>query len=129
MNTQTYFEDIEMLPKEDSVGMLAYCAGFIASLALTLVAYFQVVQQSITGTTLLLAVALLASVQFFIQVTCFLHLRTNKSSREMLAVFCFSLFITGILIIGSMWIMWSLNARMMPGDIEMRAYMERQTGI
>ena len=34
-----------------------------------------------------------------------------------------------ILIAGSIWIMFSLNARMMPGTMQMEQYMQSQQGI
>jgi heme/copper-type cytochrome/quinol oxidase subunit 4 len=59
----------------------------------------------------------------------FLHLAGRGASRERLAIFAAALFIVAILVSGSLWIMFTLNGRMMPDTAQMEQYMNDQSGF
>jgi len=90
-----------------------YIIGFIASLALTLVAYTLVVAGSATGLTLLLLLAGLAVIQMIVQLNYFLHLGAEARPRYRLASFVFMALILLIIVAGSVWIMHHLDTNMM----------------
>jgi len=125
---KNYFHEIGLWPSADGIAR-AYVIGFILSLALTLIAYELVVQATFTQQTIIIVVALLALVQFGVQVRFFLHLGGERSSRERLAILGAAILIVGILISGSLWIMFSLNSRMMPDSEQMQDYMNAQLGF
>lgn len=104
---------------------VSYTIGFILSVVLTLSAYFLVVDQILTGTTLALAIVGLAVAQLFVQLVFFLHLGSEKGPRWNQMIFWFALLVVLIVVIGSMWIMANLDYNMMPQEMEQ--YMLDQT--
>jgi cytochrome o ubiquinol oxidase operon protein cyoD len=71
----------------------------------------------------------LACVQFVVQVVYFLHLAEKGASHERLLMLCLAGVVVAILVGGSVWIMLSLNGRMMPDQQQMEHYMQAQQGI
>jgi cytochrome o ubiquinol oxidase operon protein cyoD len=86
-----------------------YLIGFIASLILTLAAYFLVAHHILAGNSLVAAITVLAVSQLIVQLLFFLHLGRESKPRWNLVFFGFMFLIVGILVIGSLWIMNNLN--------------------
>lgn len=94
-----------------------YIAGFMLSVALTLVAYVLVVNQAIPNRELLLGSVIgLAVVQFIVQMVFFLHLGRGRGTRFNLVVLSFMLVVLFILVLGTLWIMHDLDYNMMPPE-------------
>ncbi len=106
----------------------AYLLGLGLSILLTLTAYFVVVKHVFTGWTLVLAIVALAITQALVQLILFLHLGRELQPRWNLIVFLFMVLVIVIVIGGSLWIMYNLNARVMP-TMDVDTYMLRQQGI
>ena len=123
----TYFEDIGVVHGKRL--RLGYAIGYILSLALTYGAYEFVVKHLISGKEAILALATLALLQFLVQMRFFLHLDFSTASRERLFMTGFALVIVLILVSGSVWILWSLDSRMMPSMQQMMDYINTQPGI
>jgi cytochrome o ubiquinol oxidase subunit IV len=105
-----------------------YVTGYIFAVFLTLVAYELVEDHEFSKWTLALTIAGLAFVQFLVQVFFFLHLGRESKPRWKLAVFLFMLMVVGILVSGSLWIMYSLNYRMLMSPQQINTYMQDQDG-
>jgi cytochrome o ubiquinol oxidase operon protein cyoD len=128
-DSKNYFEEIGAWPAHSrSIGYV-YAGGFALSLLFTLGAYFVAVNHLLPQVLLLPAIIVFAALQFFVQMTCFLHLGREASSRNRLIVFACVTGIVIILVAGSLWIMNSLNQRMMPSAQQMQEYMQGQAGI
>lgn len=97
---------------------LSYTIGFLLSIALTLAAYFLVVDKILTGSTLIAAIMGLAVVQLFVQLAFFLHLGSESRPRWNLMVFGFAVLVVVIVVLGSIWIMENLDYNMMPKEME-----------
>jgi cytochrome o ubiquinol oxidase subunit IV len=99
----------------------AYIVGFVVSLLLTLASFALMAMHLDTAghvhlfskLGLYVALLVLAFLQLFVQVTCFLRLNASKDGRWDLMPFIFTLFVVFIVIGGSVWIMFSLNYHMM----------------
>ena len=127
MSTNDYFEEIGFWP-EGAQGVLgAYIIGFAFSLVLTMGAYILAVHALLPRNTTLLALALLACAQFLVQVYFFLHI-TDITSRARLYALLAAGLVVLILVSGSLWIMITLNGRMMD-NAAMQQYMSDQQGI
>lgn len=101
------------IKKVEGPGKLeSYIFGFILSLILTLVAYFSVAENLISGWVLIFTVAALAFVQVVLQLIFFLHLGEEPSPPWNLMVFLFMILIVLIIVIGSLWIMYNLDYQM-----------------
>jgi cytochrome o ubiquinol oxidase operon protein cyoD len=87
----------------------SYVIGFIISIGLTLIAYSAVVNKTLAGTTLLLALGGLAAVQLFVQLYFFLHLGKGPNARLNTLLFALMFVIVVIVVGGSLWIMKHLN--------------------
>ena len=129
LNTKEYFEEIGAWPSGSGKIGRIYTTGFVASLILTFVAYFFAMDHAVPQIVAIGIVVLLAAVQFIVQMTCFLHLGKEAGSRDKIIVLCATGVIVLILVTGSLWIMSSLNGRMMPSTAQMEYYMNGQQGI
>lgn len=117
------------LSKQSARGLyMTYLTGFILSAALTLLAYVLAVNKMLGDATwLVIALVGLALVQFLVQLFFFLHLGQEIKPRwKRLTLFLMIIF-AFIVIAGSMWVMWSLNKRMMPmSRQQINSYMREQ---
>jgi cytochrome o ubiquinol oxidase subunit IV len=129
MSTKRYFESIGAWPHGGAHMERTYVLGFLTSLALTLGAYSIAVYKLIAVTYIIPVILIFACLQFLVQVLNFLHVNGETSSRERLVVLGCAGIIMLILVLGSMWIMTNLDARMMPERAQVERYMARQTGI
>jgi cytochrome o ubiquinol oxidase operon protein cyoD len=129
MNTENYFEDIGMWPRGSKNLFGAYATGFALSLLLTLTTYIVAVHRALPQGPVLVTIILLACAQFAVQVVCFLHLGIGRTSRDRLIALGFAVVVVLILVSGSLWIMFTLNGRMMPDTAQMEQYMQNQEGI
>jgi len=92
----------------------SYVIGFILSVILTGVAFgLMMVPTGLSHDTTLLLIALLAVVQIFVHLVCFLHMNTHSEQRWNVVAFGFAVLTLAILIIGSLWIMHNISVNMM----------------
>jgi len=109
-----------------------YISGFLLSLLFTLTAFGLVEEHVHSGHTvfshqfLIGATVVLALAQFFAQIYFFLHLGRETKPRWKLLVLFFMVLVVLIVVIGSIWIMYNLNYRMTPDQINQ--YMINQNG-
>lgn len=108
MEPQTIQDDLQK-----TGNLKSYVTGLLISVALTLVSYFLVTEHLIKGFTLDIALAILSLIQVGFQLCFFLHLGEEKHPKWNLISFLFMVLVIGILVIGSLWIMYNLNYRMM----------------
>ncbi len=107
--------------------LVSYSVGFILSILLTVAAYFSVVNQLLPGRTLVALIVGLAVTQLLVQLLFFLHLGRESKPRWNVMVLLFMLVVIGILVIGSLWIMYNLDYHMMPHDVD--TYLLEEEGI
>ncbi len=108
----------------------SYIIGFALSIVFTLAAFFVVLRPGffgLTSTGIVATIITLAIVQFFVQLTFFLHLWQETNPRWNLVVFLSTISIVLILVVGSIWIMNHLNYNMTPSD--MNTYILKQEGM
>jgi cytochrome o ubiquinol oxidase operon protein cyoD len=132
INTRTYFEEIGAWPRgngKSSSIAIAYGIGLVLSLILTLTEYYFATRHAFSVKTLLVTIIVLACVQFAVQIAFFLHLSKEHAARERLVILACTTVIVLILTTGSIWIMLSLDNRMMPSTQQMEQYMDSQAGI
>ncbi len=93
----------------------AYLIGFSLSLILTFASF---VVAGITGhrffsdASTYVGLAVLAVSQLFVQVIFFLRINTSEQGRWNLMSFLFTILIIGVVVAGSLWIMYNLNYNM-----------------
>lgn len=92
----------------------SYCMGFLISLALTFSAYFFVKDNMMEPMTLTMAVVFFGLSQAIVQLVCFFNLGKDRKDEQNLFIFLFMVLVLLIIVIGSLWIMYHLNERVMP---------------
>lgn len=108
MSAHEILKDIE--DKHHHGTPLSYIVGFALSVLLTLVSFVLVGQHFLPSKGfVMIALAVLAIVQLFIQVVFFLHVNTSPYARWNLLSFIFTVFVVVILAGGSLWIMYNLD--------------------
>lgn len=90
-----------------------YMIGFILSVILTVIPFWMVMEGTASQSTILAVVVGMAVIQILVHLVCFLHMNTSSDERWNLIAFLFTLLIIGIVVIGSLWIMYNLNINMM----------------
>lgn len=109
-----------------------YAAGFLISVFLTSLAFLLVHVHVSRGHTypsdgfMLAALPILAVIQLFVQLVFFLHLGRESKPRWNAYALAFAVTVVVIVVIGSLWIMSSLNYHMMSSPVEIRRYLDSQ---
>lgn len=102
----------------------SYIIGYVVSMLLTLAAFglthVHMVDPRgpehvylLADASLFTVLIVLAVIQLYVQVTCFLRLNASKEGLWELMPFLFTLFVVLVLVAGSLWIMYHLNYNMM----------------
>lgn len=104
----------------------SYISGFVSAVALTLIAFAIAAKHSIAGNKLIAILLGLAMVQFAFQMLFFLHIGRESKPRWKQLVLVLMLVFVLIVVLGSIWVMYSLNYRMTPDQINQ--YMLKQDG-
>jgi cytochrome o ubiquinol oxidase subunit IV len=91
-----------------------YGVGYLLALVLTAVPFILVMTSALPRTALLVTVGVFAVAQIGVHLVFFLHLSRSSSQRWNLVVFAYTVVILAILVGASVWIMFHLNANMMP---------------
>lgn len=93
--------------------MKTYLIGFVLSVILTVIPFYMVMNGSAAQSTILAVVVVTAVIQILVHLMCFLHMNTSSEERWNLIAFLFTLLIIGIVVVGSLWIMYNLHINMM----------------
>lgn len=92
----------------------SYVTGFLLALILTFVSFGVVMMQDAVSKPVLYTVLALAGiVQMFVHLHYFLHLDWSKEQRWNLIAILFTALLLFIFIGGTIWVMYTLNTRMM----------------
>src|ERR1700691_731021 len=109
--------DLETGPHQIAAGIRNYLIGLGLAAALTIGSFWVA-----SGTSLIytpgvpMALAALAVAQMGVHLAFFLHITTGPDNTNNALALAFGALIVGIVIAGSLWIMYHLNANMMvPG--------------
>ncbi len=95
------------------VGFKPNFLAFLFFIALTLTSYFVVVDHLLSGWHVIAVIVICAFLQATLQLGIFLDLMLEPKPRSNLHVFSLMLCILVIVIAGTLWIMYSLNERVM----------------
>ncbi len=91
-----------------------YAIGFLLSVVLTAIPFWLVMTQPFAaGTTAALIIGF-AVVQMVVHMIYFLHMNGKVEGGWTMMALIFTLIIVAIMLIGSLWVMFHLNANMMP---------------
>lgn len=91
----------------------AYVTGFLLCIVLTLASFLLVGKHMLPDQDIYIAISVLALIQLFVQVVCFLRLNASAEGQWNTMPFLFTILVVMILVAGSLWIMYNLNYNMM----------------
>lgn len=99
--------------KEWHGSIRSYLIGFIASILLTAASFSLVITKYLSESALIYTIIGLALIQAIIQLRFFLHVGKEAKPQWETVVFYFMVLILLIIAIGSLWIMYDLDNRVM----------------
>lgn len=91
----------------------SYLVGLFLSFIFTMASFGLVMMHILDKAELYIAITALAIFQLFAQVICFLRLNVTREGQWNTMPFIFTFVIVGVLVGGSLWIMYNLNVNMM----------------
>ncbi|AMP00081.1 cytochrome o ubiquinol oxidase subunit IV [Collimonas arenae] len=94
----------------------SYVTGFVLAVILTAIPFWlvmgKVIDKSSTTGIVLLA---FGAVQIVVHMIYFLHMNTKSEGGWTMLAMLFTVMVVGIMLSGSLWVMYHLNHNMMPG--------------
>jgi cytochrome o ubiquinol oxidase subunit IV len=101
-----------------SSGLLVYTIGLVLAVILTATSFWAANTSLLWGPGVPLGLAVLAIAQMGVHLVFFLHITTGPDNTNNVLALAFGVLIVGVVIAGSLWIMYHLNTNMMaPGDL------------
>ncbi|MBZ9668653.1 cytochrome o ubiquinol oxidase subunit IV [Mesorhizobium sp. ES1-3] len=98
-----------------------YLTGFVLSAILTAIPFWLVMTGAIDDKqATAIVIMAFAVVQIVVHMVFFLHMNTASEGGWSMLALIFTLILVGIVLTGSLWVMYHLNANMMPGLHDMR---------
>ncbi|MFC6283283.1 MULTISPECIES: cytochrome o ubiquinol oxidase subunit IV [Polaromonas] len=95
-----------------------YVTGFILAVFLTAIPFWLVMGKVFeSSSTTALVLMAFAAVQIVVHMIYFLHMNTRSEGGWSFLALLFTLLIVGIALAGSLWVMYHMNANMMPMSI------------
>ncbi len=91
-----------------------YLIGFGLAVFLTAASFYVAGTNWIWGPGIPIALVVLAIAQMGVHLVFFLHITTAPDNTNNILALAFGVLIVGLIIIGSLWIMYNLNQNMMP---------------
>ncbi|MGE7469482.1 cytochrome o ubiquinol oxidase subunit IV [Bosea sp. NPDC003192] len=92
-----------------------YVTGFLLSVVLTAIPFWLVMNDVLANATLTaIVIMLFAAVQIVVHMVYFLHMNGRSEGGWTMLALIFTIIIVAIALAGSLWVMFHLNANMMP---------------
>lgn len=111
----------------DDVGYHAtvrgYVIGFVLSVALTAIPFWLVMAKLLPPQATSFIVLGFAAVQVVVHMVYFLHLNAKVEGGWSMLAFLFTVIVVLIMLSGSIWVMYHMNANMMPVDPQAMRHM------
>lgn len=104
----------ERLNDHEVEGIGTYLVGLGLATLLTVVSFFVAQTTLVWQPSIPVALAVLAIAQMGVHLVFFLHITTGPDNVNNIMALAFGVLIVGLVITGSLWIMYHLNHNMMP---------------
>jgi len=102
----------------DGITLRGYLTGFALSVILTVIPFWLVMHNTMASSSMTALVILaLGAVQMVVHMVYFLHMNSRAEGGWNMLALIFTLIIVVIAMAGSLWVMYHLNANMMPDMI------------
>jgi cytochrome o ubiquinol oxidase operon protein cyoD len=91
----------------------SYGIGFVLSLVLTVIPFALAMSGAVSRSVAITGICGAGLVQILVHLHYFLHLDSSSEERWNLLAILFTTFIMTIFVVGTLWVMFTLNSRMM----------------
>ena len=112
---------------DDDVGYHAtvkgYVTGFLLSVVLTAIPFWLVMAKVLPPGATRFTILAFAGVQVVVHMVWFLHLNAKVEGGWTMLAFLFTVIVVVIMLAGSIWVMYHMNANMMPPDPQAMRHM------
>lgn len=98
---------------ENHGSVKSYLTGFVLAAILTVIPFWVVMNGSLSSFTTGAVVVVAGILQLLVHLVFFLHLDRSSAARWNVNAGMFTLLVIGIIIGGSLWVMWNMNYHMM----------------
>jgi cytochrome o ubiquinol oxidase operon protein cyoD len=95
-----------------------YVVGFVLSVILTAIPFWLVMAKVLPSSATGLVILGFAAVQMVVHMVYFLHLNAKVEGGWSMLALLFTIAVVVIMLAGSIWVMYHMNANMMPMDAE-----------
>jgi cytochrome o ubiquinol oxidase subunit IV len=109
-----HLDSLSEIQKEWHASIKSYVIGFTACFILTGVAFLLTAKKLLSGNALILVLIALALLQAIFQIIYFLQVGQEDKPQWESLLFYFMALIAFVIVLGSLWIMFNLNDRVMP---------------
>jgi len=99
----------------DHGSVKSYTIGFLLSVVLTVVPFALIMTGALPAASAVPICVGIGVVQIVVHLIYFLHMNAASSRSWNMVAFVFAVIVVAILVGGSLWVMYHLNANMMPG--------------
>lgn len=103
-----------------SSGVRGYLIGLALSVLLTAISFSIVGTKLIWGPGIPVALVVFAVAQMGVHLVFFLHINTGPDNTNNILALAFGVLIVGLVMAGSLWIMYHLNTHMPPVESQMQ---------
>jgi cytochrome o ubiquinol oxidase operon protein cyoD len=100
--------------------------GFILSVILTAIPFALVMTGTLDTTTTAVIVLAMAAIQVVVHMVFFLHMTTTAEGGWSFLALLFTVIVIVITLAGSIWVMYHMNANMMPAPAAVTETMSQQ---
>ena len=108
---------IEATDRSIREGIQGYLIGLVLASLLTVASFYVVRTNLIWGPGIPTALIVLAVAQIGVHLVFFLHITTAPDNTNNILALAFGVLIVALIIVGSVWIMYTLHVRMMPSEM------------
>jgi cytochrome o ubiquinol oxidase subunit IV len=121
----TLKDHVPGVDEKEHGGRNAYLAGLGFAIILTLASFWVAETHEVWGPAIPVLLAALAIGQMGVHVVFFFHISTGPDDTNNFLALAFGIFVVGLVVFGSMLIMWNLNANMAQMSMEHIMQMQR----
>ena len=95
----------------------SYLTGFLLSVVLTAIPFWLVMTNTLSNQTTALVIMAFAVAQIIVHMIYFLHMDTKSEAGWNFMALIFTIVVVVIVLSGSLWVMYHMNANMMPMSV------------
>ena len=113
----TTHEHIHLTPEQGHGTRRSYVIGFLLSVVLTAIPFWLVMNHPLSNGVTAAVILGFAAVQMIVHIIFFLHMNGKTEGGWSMTALLFTLIVVVIMLSGAIWVMYHMNANMMPASM------------